>query len=248
MRGSAKKPRVAGEAKLAEVWIRYPGLADRITLSPVVLAFKNNTIASNEIQISAGERTRLQAQWTAALGDPVSVDAQIRSARPVPVPDLLAIASSFGVTLPEGMKVQEGSIDLQINARQTFGEKPVLSLQGQAALSGSRVQTPLLKAPMEVHQVQLQFTGQSVSIPSLSASLAGSRLGGKLQINNFAAPTLQFALNADRLDLSKLEQMINTAESAAPAKAVDAGPPAAKTPTARPVPAAHDHPGAIDRA
>jgi len=70
------------------------------------------------------------------------------------------------------MKVQDGSIDLQLTARQTLGEKPVLSLQGQAALSGSKVQTALLKAPMEVHQVQLQFTGQSASIPSLSASNA----------------------------------------------------------------------------
>jgi len=248
--GSSKKPQVAGEAKLADVWIRYPGLADKITLSPVVLAFKDNTVASNEVQISAGERTRLQAQWKAALGDPVSVDAQVRSAKPVPVSDLLAIASSFGITLPEGMKVQDGSIDIQLTARQTLGEKPVLSLQGQAALSGSKVQTALLKAPMEVHQVQLQFTGQSASIPSLSASFAGSKLGGRLQINNFEAPTLQFALNADRLDLSKLEQMINTAESAAPAKptgatgakAPDGNSPAPKTASAKskPVPATQD--------
>jgi len=243
--GSSKKPQVAGEARLSDVSIRYPGLAERITLSPVVLAFKDNTVASNEIQISAGERTRLQAQWKAALGDPVSVDAQIRSAKPVPVSDLLAIASSFGITLPEGMKVQDGSIDLQLTARQTLGEKPVLSLQGQAALSGSKVQTALLKAPMEVHQVQLQFTGQSASIPSLSASFAGSKLGGKLQINNFEAPTLQFALNADQLDLSKLEQMINTAESAAPAKPAnapaarisDGSSPAGKTPPAKSKPA-----------
>jgi uncharacterized protein involved in outer membrane biogenesis len=238
--GSSKKPQVAGEAKLADVWIRYPGLAEKITLSPVVLAFKDNTVASNEIQISAGERTRLQAQWKARWGDPVSVDAQVRSAKPVPVSDLLAIASSFGITLPEGMKVQDGSIDLQLTAKQTLGEKPVLSLQGQAALNGSKVQTALLKAPMEVHQVQLQFTGQSASIPSFSASLAGSTLGGKLQINNFEAPTLQFALNADRLDLSKLEQMINTAENAAPAKATPKGPdassPAAKTSPAKPKP------------
>jgi len=228
VRGSSKKLQVAGEAKLADVSIRYPGLADNITLSPVMLAFKDNTVASNEIQISAGERTRLQAQWKTALGDPVSIDAQVRSAKPVPVSDLLAIASSFGITLPEGMKVQDGSLDLQLTARQTLGEKPVLSLQGQAALSGSKVQTALLKAPMEVHQVQLQFTGQSVSIPSLSASFAGSKLGGKVQINNFEAPTLQFALNADQLDLSKLEQMINTAESATPVKPTTA--PAARIP------------------
>ena len=248
--GSSKKPQVAGEAKLTDVWIRYPGLADKITLSPVVLAFKDNTVASNEIQISAGERTRLQAQWKAALSDPISVDAQVRSAKPVPVSDLLAIASSFGITLPEGIKVQDGSIDLQLTARQTLGEKPALSLQGQAALSGSKVQTAVLKAPMEVHQVQLQFTGQSATIPSLSASCAGSKLGGKLQINNFEAPTLQFALSADRLDLSKLEQMINTADSAAQAKpasapaakAPDSGSPTAKTPPAKskPVPASQD--------
>jgi len=230
--GSSRKPQVAGEARLADVSIRYPGLADRITLSPVVLAFKNNNVASNEIQISAGERTRLQAQWSAALGDPVAVDAQVRTAKPVPVSDLLAIASSFGVSLPEGMKVQEGSIDLHLTARQVFGDKPILSLQGQSALSGSKVQTALLKAPMEVHHVQLQFTGQSASIPSLSASFAGSKLGGKLQVNNFEAPTLQFALNADRLDLSKLEQMINTAEGAAPAKQVSV-PAAAKTPPSK---------------
>jgi len=230
--GSSKKPLLAGEAKLSDVWIRYPGLPDRITLSPVVLAFKNNTVASNELQIAAGERTRLQAQWTAVLGDPVSVDARVRSAKPVPVSDLLAIASSFGVTLPEGVKVQDGSMDLQLTARQTFGENPVLSLQGQAALSGSKVQTALLKAPMEVHHIQLQFAGQSASIPSLSASFAGSKLGGKLQINNFESPTLQFALNVDHLDLSKLEQMINTSESSAPEKpaGVPAGTPGGGSP------------------
>jgi uncharacterized protein involved in outer membrane biogenesis len=242
--GSSKKPHVAGEARLADVSIRYPGLADRITLSPVVLAFKNNSVSSNEIQISCGERTRLQAQWSAALGDPVSVDAQVRTAKPVPVSDLLAIASSFSVSLPDGMKVQDGSIDLQLTARQVFGNKPVLSLQGQSALSGSKVQTALLKAPMEVHLVQLQFTGQSASIPLLSASFAGSKLGGKLQINNFEAPTLQFALNADRLDLSKLEQMINMSEGAAPARpsGVPAGkapdsPAGAKTSASKPKPA-----------
>lgn len=247
--GSSKKPQVAGEAKLADVWIRYPGLADKITLSPVVLAFKDNTVASNEIQISAGERTRLQAYWSAALGDPGSINAQVQSAKPVPVSDLLAIASSFGVSLPEGIKVQDGSIDLQLTAKQTLGNKPVLSLQGQAALSGSRVQTAVLRAPMEVHQVELQFTGQSAAIPSLSASFAGSKLGGKLQINNFEAPTLQFALNVDRLDLGKLEQMINTSESPGPAKPAvvpDAktprGDPTAKAPPvkSRPVPASQD--------
>jgi uncharacterized protein involved in outer membrane biogenesis len=93
---------------------------------------------------------------------------------------------------------------------------------------------------MEVHQVQLQFTGQSASIPSLSASFAGSKLGGKLQINNFEAPTLQFALNADHLDLSKLEQMINTAESAAPAKPDTA--PASRIPDGS-SPAANTLPG-----
>jgi uncharacterized protein involved in outer membrane biogenesis len=248
--GSSKKPQVAGEARLAEVWIRYPGLADRITLSPVVLAFTDNTVASNEIQISAGERTRLQAQWKAALGDPVTIDAQVRSAKPVPVSDLLAIASSFGVSLPEDIRLQEGSIDLQLAARQTLGKTPALSLQGQAALSGSKVQTAVLKAPMEVHHVQLQFTGQSASIPSLSASFAGSKLGGKLQITNFETPTLQFALNVDRLDLGKLEQMINTRESPAPAKPAEAAAAKASsgdTPTpkassvkSRPAPASQD--------
>ena len=38
--GSSKKPQVAGEAKLADVWIRYPGLADKITLSPGCAGFQ----------------------------------------------------------------------------------------------------------------------------------------------------------------------------------------------------------------
>lgn len=216
VKGSSKQPRIDGEARFSDVRLSYPGLSEKIALSPLLLTFKETTLSSNAVQLSVGTRTQLQSQIAASFGPDAFVELQLRSQKPLPVADLLAIGASFGFTLPPGTSLQKGSIDLQVSARKFLGSNAQLRLNGQAELNNAQVKTVILKVPMDVRTVQLKFTGTSASIGALAASLAGSNLDGRLQVSDFSAPLLTFALHVDKLDLAKLDQIINMAE--APAK------------------------------
>ena len=221
VKGTSKNPKVSGEAQFSDVRLSYPGLTEQISVSPFTLSFKDNTMSSNSVQLSVGARTQLESQIAASFGPDGFVDVRLRSQKPVLVADVFAVASSFGFTLPEGTSVQNGTIDLQVNVKQLLGDKPDLHLDGQVALSGARVKTPVLKVPMDVHGVQMKFTGNSANVTGLSASLAGSNLNGQLQVSNFSAPLTTFSLHVDKLDLAKLDQVINTGDAAPVKKTAD---------------------------
>jgi hypothetical protein len=115
---------------------------------------------------SARANARLQAQWKAALGDPVSTVSGW-GAKPVPS-DLLAIASSFGITL---RRHESAGWFHRFSLRPANSGEWLLPLQGQAALSGSKVNGSS-EGTHGVHKVQLQFTANPL-IPSPQLRLRG---------------------------------------------------------------------------
>jgi uncharacterized protein involved in outer membrane biogenesis len=208
--GSSAQPALAGNAQLKDVRMSYPAFPEKIALSPLTLTFQESGMSSNPFQISVGSRTLLHSQVAARFGSEGFVDLELRSQKPLPVADLLAIGSSFGFVPPAGTSVQNGTIGLQVKAKKILGAKPDLLLDGQATLNGSQVKTDVLKVPLDVNRVKLRFTGSTAKISEFFASLPGSNLSGQLQVSNFAAPVMSFALQVDRLDLGKLDQIVNT--------------------------------------
>jgi uncharacterized protein involved in outer membrane biogenesis len=208
--GSTAKPEVHGQCSFTNFRLRYPGGKEEIVVSPVTISFKSPGFSSNEILISLGERTQLNAQFTGSLGSEKSLSANLRSRNAMPVNELNAIGSSFGVTLPQGYSLQNGTINLQLAMKIPFADSSVLSLNGKAFLGGSQLRVPSLKVPLEVAKANLAFAGNSLNMSDLSGTLGGAKLSGNLQWANFAAPSLVFGLNVDVIDVNVLLSILNT--------------------------------------
>ena len=210
IKGNIRNLVLAGEAKFADLNIRYPGLSEKIGLSPITLSFKNNEMQSNPFLASVGERTRLQLQVTSGFGAVSFVNAKVNSEHPVPVNDLQAIGRSFGFRLPEGAKLQDGTVNLQLDVRDRFRPNAELHVEGQAAFSGTVLQVSGLKVPIQIHNALLRFAGNSATVSDLSASLRDIHLNGNLRVAPFNAPTFSFALKLSQLNLSKLSDLIGS--------------------------------------
>jgi len=221
--GTTTKPEMAGQSDLRDFQIVYPGLKEKIALSPLSLTFKGAGISSNEFQIAVGERTRLNTELAGNFGAEKFLSFDVSSQDPVSVGDLLAIGSSFGVTLPEGFSVQNGTVSLQVGMKRLFGTTSDLILSGKAFLRANLLRVPALKLPIEIKRADLYFTGTSVSVSNLAAVLNGSNLNGRLRLSNFKAPTLTFGLNIDQLDLMSFSDMINPSQARLAAKALHGG-------------------------
>lgn len=209
--GSGKNPRIDGEVKFSDLQISYPGVSEKIALSSLSLNFKGSEMSSNGFQLGLGERTRLEAQIASSFGAEPFYSTTIKSQKAVQVNDVIAIGSSLGFVLPEGVALQNGTLDLQIEAKRLLGAKPDLHLGGQAVLKGGQLKVRALKVPLEVRQAFFKFTGNSANVSDLVSSLASSNLSGKLQVVNFNAPTLVFALGIDQLNLATLDHLVNLA-------------------------------------
>ena len=203
IQGNTGNLALGGEAKFTDLNIRYPGLSEKIVLSPVTLIFKNNEMQSNPFLASVGERTRLQLQVTSGFGAVPFLNAKVSSERPVPVNDLQAIGHSFGFRLPEGTKLQDGTVNLQLDVRERFRPNSELQVEGQSLFSGTVLQASSLKVPILIHNALLRFTGNSATVSDI-------HFNGNVKVTSFNSPVFSFALKLNQLNLSKLSDLISS--------------------------------------
>ena len=208
IKGSTENLALGGEAKFTDLNIRYPGLAEKIILSPITLNFKNNEMQSTPFLASVGERTRLQLQLTSGFGSVSYLNAKISSERPVPVNDLQAIGHSFGFRLPEGTKLQDGTVNLQLDVKERFQPNSELQMEGQSLFSGTILQVASLKRPVQIHNAILRFTGNSATVSDLSATVSDIHFNGNVKVAPFNSPVFSFALKLNQLNLSKWSDFI----------------------------------------
>src|SRR5208282_2723560 len=69
------------------------------------------------------------------------------------------------------------------------------------------LQTPSLTQPVHVRTANLQFMQNSINLINLTASLGSTTASGNLSVANFQAPHLTFALSADKVNVTELEQI-----------------------------------------
>ncbi len=92
-----------------------------------------------------------------------------------------------------------------------------LNFSGTGKLSNATFKTPSLTKPVQVHNSDIQFSQNSISLQNISASVGQTNTNGTLTLKDFAAPQVQFTLNADKVNVAELRQLFN-ATPAQPAK------------------------------
>ena len=135
-----------------------------------------------------------------------TVDATLKTVNGK-VDELLNIAKAYGVSAVEGMS-GSGAITLDIRATGPIKNTDAMTFGGSGTVQNATLKTPALTQPLNIHNVNLQFTQNTLNLNNLSAAVGSSNLSGNLSIANFQAPRLNFALAVDKLNVMELQKLV----------------------------------------
>jgi uncharacterized protein involved in outer membrane biogenesis len=135
-----------------------------------------------------------------------TVDATLKTVNGK-VDELLNIAKAYGVSALDGMS-GSGAITLDIRATGPIKNTDAMTFGGSGVVQNATLKTPALTQPLSIHNVNLQFTQNTLNLNNLSAAVGSSNLSGNLSIANFQAPRLTFALAADKLNVMELQKLV----------------------------------------
>lgn len=206
--GTSLIPALNGKLTFSPVTIQYPGVKEPIQLTNAGLSFEGSQFRSGLWEMALGSRTRLKGQLSGSWGPSGGFALETSTQAPTPVADVLAMGSSFGVSLPEGYQIQKGLLSMQLVLQKSFQAEAAMKVHGKMSLKDVEARTPFLKVPLQLENSDMVFSGDSAEISGLAARIEQTHLTGKLRLQNFDAPHVTFQLNADQLKLGQLEQWL----------------------------------------
>src|SRR5271169_6708683 len=144
-----------------------------------------------------------------------TVDATLKTVN-AKVDELLNIAKAYGVSAVEGTS-GSGAITLDLHATGPIKNTDAMNFTGNGAIQNATLKTPSLTQPVNVRNVNLQFTQNSINLTNINASVGSTNTSGNVSMANFQAPRLTFALTADKINVLELQKLMAPSKPA-PAK------------------------------
>ncbi|HSK44266.1 MAG TPA: AsmA-like C-terminal region-containing protein, partial [Candidatus Binatia bacterium] len=177
-------------------------------------------IRSNPFTATSGATTLAGQMSIAQYTSPSpTVDATLKTVNGK-VDELLNIAKAYGVTAVEGVS-GSGAVTLDLHATGPIKNTDAMVFSGTGAIQNATIKTPTLTQPVNIRNVNMQFTQNSLNLTNLNAAIGSTNATGNLSVANFQAPRLTFALAADKLNVTELQKLV-AANKTAPAKKADA--------------------------
>jgi uncharacterized protein involved in outer membrane biogenesis len=145
---------------------------------------------------------------------PVSVSGDVNS-RPTPSEvnlniqttnaSIAELAKLAGAMSSMGDVNGSGTISLNVHAQGPLDQR--LTYSGNGAVQNASITTPQLTRPLQIHTANISFSQNTAQVSNLQLSLGSSNASGSATIRNLLDPRIQFALNADKLNLTELQQI-----------------------------------------
>jgi AsmA protein len=99
-----------------------------------------------------------------------------------------------------------------------------MTFSGSGQLQNASIKPPNFRQPLAVHNASIKFSNDAAILQNVSATLGQTNANGAITVRDFAAPNLQFTLNADKVNVVELQQITGNAPAqAAPGKRAAAG-------------------------
>lgn len=216
-----------------------------VKVPEIDLSMTQQQIQSNNFTATSGATSlAIQMTLTQYTGVSPNVDASVKTINGK-VNELLNIAQAYGISAAEGMS-GSGNITLDVHATGPIKNTDAMKFSGSGALQNASLRTPSLTQPLNIRNANLQFTQNSMNVTNLAASLGSTNASGNLSVTNFQAPHLTFALSADKLNVTELQQITAPQQKAPAKKRADAS--WSLVPSAEAAPAKPAQPGLLQLA
>lgn len=212
-RGAVTKPAMNGQLSARNLEISGKQLPQPVRVNEIALTLTPQEIRSNDFAATTGSTT---VNVNFALANYSAPNSTINAALRAPnarLGEIINMAQAAGVSAADGMS-GDGTLTLDVHAQGPTKNMSALNFSGTGKISNATLKMPSLTKPVLVHNSDIQFSQNSVSLQNVAASVGQTNANGTLTLKNFAAPQVQFALNADKVNVAEMQQLFN----ATPAK------------------------------
>jgi len=208
--GSASKPTLNGQLSARSVDISGKELPQPVHVNEVALTLTPDTIRSNDFAATTGS-TSVNANFMLShyTAPSSSINATLRAPN-ARLGEIINIAKALGISAVEGVS-GEGTISLDVRAQGPTKNMSALNFDGSGKITNATLNLPSLTKPVQLKNSDLRFNQNSASLQNLALSLGQTNVGGSLTLKNFAAPQVQFNVNADKVNVAELRQILGAA-------------------------------------
>ncbi len=215
-KGAITAPAMNGTVKLSKVSISGAEIKQAVQTPGIQMALTPTAITASPFTVTAGG-AHLDAAFTLTdytQPNSTRVDATLKTNQ-ANLDDLLSIAHAYGVAAAEGVS-GTGQVSLDAHASGPIKNSAAMQFSGTGALQNASINLPSLTKPVNVRNADLRFAQNTATLQNLNLNVGSTNATGNLSVSNFAAPHLQFALNADKIDVAEMQALMKAAPTSAP--------------------------------
>ena len=204
--GATDQPALNGNLSAQNLVISGKDIPQPVKVPAINLELTPDTVKSNNFTAQSGN-TSLNGNFALShyTGPNGVIDAAIRTSG-ANLGELINIAKAYGVSAVEGMS-GTGSLSLDAHVQGPIKQTDRLVYSGTGSLQNATINTPNFTKPLQVKTANLRFAQNSAVLENMQASLGSTTATGTATVRNFSAPQLQFALSADKLNITELQQI-----------------------------------------
>jgi AsmA-like protein len=204
--GATDQPALNGNLNAQNLVISGKDIPQPVKVPAINLELTPDTVKSNNFTAQSGG-TSLNGNFALSHYTTPNgvIDAAIRTSG-ANLGELINIAKAYGVSAVDGMS-GSGSLSLDAHVQGPIKQTDRLVYSGTGSLQNATINTPTLTKPLLVKTANLRFAQNSAVLENMQASLGSTTATGTATVRNFSAPQIQFALNADKLNITELQQI-----------------------------------------
>ncbi len=223
-KGASTQPSMNGQLSARNLVISGKELPQPVKVNSIDLALTPETIRSNDFTASTGS-TSVTANFALSqyTSPNSSVNAALKAAN-ARLGEVLNIAKAYGVSAVEGMS-GDGSLSMDVHVQGPIKNTSALSFSGTGKLQNATLKVPSLTKPVGIRNTDLRFSQNSAMLENVAASVGQTNATGAVTLKNFAAPQVQFTLNADKVNVAELQQLMATSPAPPRTASNDLGKP-----------------------
>jgi uncharacterized protein involved in outer membrane biogenesis len=205
-KGAVSKPAMNGHLSANELVISGRELPQPVRVGAINLTLTPDTIHSNDFTASTGSTTVMINLALSHYTSPNSmIDATLRAPN-ARIGELLNMAKAYGVSAVDGIS-GDGALSLDVRAQGPLKDSSALNFNGSGKIQNATLKMPSLTKPVQIRNSDIKFSQNSAALDNVAVSIGETSATGSLTVKNFAAPQVQFALNADKLNVTELQQI-----------------------------------------
>ncbi|MFB3918215.1 MAG: AsmA family protein [Terriglobales bacterium] len=219
-RGAADRPLLNGKLSASNLVVSGGDLPQPVRVPSVEFALSPQDIRSNEFSATTGATT-VNMRFTLAQYTTKSpnADADLKTAN-AKIAELLSMGRAYGVSALDGV-TGSGMLTLNVHASGPLKNLSAMKFNGSGQIQNASLKPPSLRQPLNVRNADLQFSSNAATLQNLSASLGQTNATGDVTVRNFAAPQVQFTLNADKVNVVELQTITAGTPAQPPRAAAD---------------------------